>query len=236
MKLGLQSYSLRKMNYEKALETISKLGIDYVEAYPRHLPINEDINKVRSLHEKYNLRLIAHGVNHLSKNEKELDAIFDFARKAGIEVITADPDEDSLELVSDLAKQYDIKIGIHNHGPPHRWGSFKKIYQAIKNLDFRVGMCLDLAHLARYGENPIEAIETLRERVYDIHLKDVDAKGNDVIVGTGILDIRSFLKKLKELKLLDEIPIMIEYEPNPEDPINGITRSLDFVRGIISEL
>jgi len=67
-------------------------------------------------------------------------------------------------------------------------------------------------------------------------LKDVDAKGNDVIVGTGILDIRSFLKKLKELKLLDETPIMIEYEPNPEDPINGITRSLDFVRGIISEL
>lgn len=230
MKLGIQSYSLRKLNYEKALETISKLGIGYVEAFPGHLmPNKNNIKSIIELHEKFNVKLIAHGVNGMKNNEKELRSLFEFAKSVGIEVLTADPDEDALGLVNDLAKEYEIKVGIHNHGPKHRWGSYKKIYEYVKNLNNNVGMCLDLAHLVRYGEDPIQAIDLLKNRIHDIHLKDVNDKGNDVIIGKGIINVKGVLSKAEELGL--KIPIMIEYEP--EDPLSGITESIHYLKGFL---
>ncbi|WP_338598954.1 sugar phosphate isomerase/epimerase [Sulfolobus tengchongensis] len=231
MRLGIQSYSLRKLSYENALKAISDLGITYVEAFPRHLPPSNNTEAVIELHKKFGTKLVAHGVNHLKNDEKELRSLFEFANKVGIEVITADPDEDALNLINDLVKEYNIKVAIHNHGPNHRWGSFKRIYEYTKKLDYRIGMCLDLAHLVRYGENPIDAIETLSNRIHDIHIKDVDSRGNDVIVGTGTINVKGVVNKVKELGL--NTPLMIEYEPDPDNPINGIIRSVEFVKKIL---
>ncbi|MCH4816262.1 MAG: sugar phosphate isomerase/epimerase [Saccharolobus sp.] len=228
MRLGIQSYSLRKMSYKNVLETIKQLGIFYVEAYPKHFPPNDSIKEVLKLHKDLGIKIVAHGVNHMKNNEKELRNLFDFASNAELEVLTADPDDDALNLINDLAKEYNVKVAIHNHGPNHRWGSFKRINEFVNKLDYRVGMCLDLAHLVRYGENPIEAIEALSNRIHDVHLKDVDKNGNDVILGTGVVDVKGVLSKIKEMKI--DIPIMIEYEPDPDNPIPGIKKSLEYLK------
>ncbi|TRM79507.1 sugar phosphate isomerase/epimerase [Sulfolobus sp. B5] len=222
MILGVQSYSLRNLSYEKALEVISNLGFKYVEAYPRHLePKAENVGIALNIHKKFGIKLISHGVNRMS--EKGLKELFDFANSVEIEILTADPDEETLPKINDLVKEYNIKVAIHNHGPNHRWGSYKKIYEKVENLDSRIGMCLDLAHLARYGENPLEAIEKLGKRILEIHLKDVNENGSDDIIGKGVLNIKDVMKKAKEL----DIPIMIEYEL--DDPVNGIKKSLEFL-------
>ncbi len=226
MRLGVQSYSLRNLSYEKALEIISNLGLKYVEAYPRHLePKMENVGIAINLHKKFGIKLISHGVNRMS--EKGLKELFDFANSAEIEILTADPDEEVLPNINDLVRAYNIKVAIHNHGPNHRWGSYKKIYEKVEKLDSRIGMCLDLAHLARYGENPLEAMEKLGKRTLEIHLKDVNEKGNDVIIGKGILNVIDVVMKAKDL----DIPIMIEYEL--DDPINGIKKSLEFIMNVL---
>ena len=42
---------------------------------------------------------------------------FEFAKKAGIKSISANPSEDSFDSLDKLCEEYQIRIAIHNHGP-----------------------------------------------------------------------------------------------------------------------
>jgi sugar phosphate isomerase/epimerase len=67
-----------------------------------------------------------------------------------------------------------------------------------------------------------------------VHLKDVNEQKHDVVIGTGILDIRGFVKALKEVGFKGAF--MLEYELEPQNPVPGIQKSLDFVRKVLAEV
>ena len=72
--------------------------------------------------------------------------------------------EDSTFADATLAKQYGIKVAIHNHGPEDKiFPSPYDAYKAIKGRDKMMGLCVDVGHTWRAGVDPARAVVELRE-------------------------------------------------------------------------
>lgn len=236
LKLGIQSFSLRKFSLEKALKEISELNLKYVEVFPGHVPIKNEIEEVKKLCKEYDLRIIAHGVNPIPEDKEYIKKLFDFAHKLEIEIITADPDPNAINLLDKFTEEYEIFVAIHNHGPNHRYSTVKKVLEVISNHSNFLGMCLDTGHLVRANGNVVNAVNELGERLISVHLKDVNEEKKDVVIGEGIIDFKNFFNILKEKNLINKVPIMIEYELEPNNPIPGIKKSLNYVMTLLKQL
>ena len=231
--IGVQSYSLRKFNVVEAIRHIQGMGLHYTEFFGKHLPVNASdgqIKEVLSLLEKADIKLNAHGVNGFSKNHEANRKVFEFAKKAGIRNITTNPQADSFDSLDKLVAEFDIRICIHNHGPGALFDKVADTVKAIKGHDKRIGACVDTGHCIRSGENPVEAIETLGDRVYAVHLKDDTHKGDkgshNVVLGKANLDVVGVFKALKKIKFPADGSISLEYEANPDNPIDDMKQCL----------
>jgi len=237
VKLGLQSYSLRKMSYEKAVETAAGLGFKFVEAYPGHLPPEKaSVERAKMVSQRNNVRLVAHGVNSLQEDMSRLTDLFDFAKAVGIDVITADPDPASLPLLDELVDRYGVAVAIHNHGPGHRYATVGEVLGAVRGHHELIGMCLDTGHLARAGEDVTEAVDKLGDRLRGLHLKDVDNDNNNVVIGAGRLDLRKMFRRLSGSGVLGRVPVILEIEMNPDDPVQDIRNSFKNVQNLLQDV
>ncbi len=232
-KLGLQSYSLRKMTFQQAVSTVKQLGLEFVEAFPGHLPM-EQAEEAKKVLAEQGVQCIAYGVVHMDGNEAAMRRLFDFAKTMGIEVFSADPTPDSFDLLDKLVEEYGVYVAIHNHGPGSRYPGVDSVVKAIDGHNEKIGLCYDNGHGARAGDDIVAAVGKIGKRIYGVHLKDVGADKHDVVIGTGVLDIKGFLKALKGVGFKGAL--MLEYELEPEDPVPGIQKSLDFVRKALAEL
>ena len=232
IRLGLQSYSLRSFRFEDAVAKLQQLGLHYVEMFPRHLPQNlkpQDLAARLASLKAAAIKVNGYGVCGIGKNEAGIRALFGFAKKVGIEVVAAAPAPDALPVLDKLVAEYDIKIGIHNHGPGDKtWGKLQQLLDGTKDHHPNIGVCLDTGHLFRSGDDPIEAVRRLGPRLHSLHFKDVNAQGHDVVVGTGTLDLGAFLSALREVGF--DGPFSLEFELNPKDPVPGIAQSLAAIR------
>lgn len=236
LKIGIQSYSLRNYPVEKAIDIIADLGFEHIEFFDAHYSLNstdEQIAARKKLMAEKKLRASAHGVNGFDKNHDANKKKFEFAKKAGIKTISADPSEDSFDSLDKLVAEYDIRIAIHNHGPGARYNMVADVLKAIKGHDPRIGACADLGHYIRSGEDPVKVITLLEGRLWGVHLKDFDApKGNakGTILGKGQMDVPAVMKALRAVKFPDDGALSLEYEENPKDPIAEIKECLAIAR------
>ena len=148
------------------------------------------------------------------------------------------PPLDAIPLLDKLVKEYDIKLALHNHGPEDKnFPTPYEAYSAAKNFDKRIGLCVDVGHCARAGKDPARAILDCRDRVFDVHLKDIHAlvkNGKAIEVGRGVLDIAAILKALIAINFTGNVGF--EYEKDASDPALGLAESVGYVRGILKTL
>ena len=102
----------------------------------------------------------------------------------------------------------------------------------------RFGVCLDTAWFLDAEEDPLRAIDEFQDRLYGVHLKDfvfnADGKHEDVIIGTGGLDLPKFMKKLQEIDYNGYLSL--EYEGDEHNPIPNTVKCVEAVRNVIREL
>jgi inosose dehydratase len=242
-KMGLQSYSLRGYTAEgkpavgKALVVTRDLGVRYWEVYPDHMPITADPAKMRAIKEEMEgagVHVIGYGVVHLGKDEAANRKIFDFARAMGFGYLSVDPDPQSFDLLDKLVDEYNIPIGIHNHGPGHRFAKVDTIAKAIKDHSPRIGCCIDTGHFLRSREDPVRAAEVFAGRVYGVHLKDVKNAETFTLLGQGDLRTVDLLKTLAAGKY--SYCLAIEYEEKPENPVDDIKACLNEAKKAIAAI
>lgn len=231
-KMGIQSYSLRHFNVSDTIQHTADLGLHWIEFFPGQFGITQNmdrINEVKDQLKPHDMRLSVHGVNGFGGNEQNNRNIFEFAKLAGIPLISCDPHPDSYPILHDLVQEYDIKVGIHNHGPGHRFDRITDSLEAVERWDKRFGFCPDTGHYMRSGEDPVEMVHLLKDRLYGMHLKDHDGIHRngppETILGEGVLDLEAFCTALREVGFNE--PISLEYELNPQDPIDDIRKGLD---------
>jgi sugar phosphate isomerase/epimerase len=160
--------------------------------------------------------------------------VLDFARQMGIEYLSADPDPDSFDTLDKLVEEYGVNLGIHNHGPKHRWEKIDTIAAAIKNHSARIGCCVDTGHFLRSREDPVRAVEVFGPRVYGVHLKDVKDATRFTLLGEGDLRTSDLLKALARLNY--RYGLNLEYEENPKAPLDDIRACLKATREAVATL
>ena len=108
------------------------------------------------------------------------------------------------------------------------------VWNNVKNLDPRIGMCLDIGHDTRNGKDPVADLKKYHSRVFDIHLKDVTGAtklGYSVEVGRGMIDFPAFVKMLRKVGYTGVVSL--EHERNMDNPFSGIAESIGYFRGVI---
>jgi len=107
----------------------------------------------------------------------------------------------------------------------------------VKERDPLMGICMDVGHTVRNGENPVSVIEQCASRLYDFHMKDVTqaaANGAAIEVGKGVTDIPGVLKALIKAKF--KYHVALEYEAHGDAPMPGIQESIHYIRDALRKI
>ncbi len=238
--LGLASYTFRAFGLDNLLLITKRLGLTRISLKSVHLPLESTMEEIQAALAKVKvagLDLYAGGVIYM-RNEKEVHQAFDYAKAAGIRIIVGVPDHELLDLVNQKAQEFDIRLAIHNHGPGDKlFPTPESVYQKIRSLDPRLGLCLDIGHTQRSAVDPAAAAEQFFDRLIDVHIKDVtasSAEGGAIEVGRGAIDIPKFLRTL--LKLGYAGTVSLEYEKDEKDPLPGAAESIGYIRGALAAI
>jgi inosose dehydratase len=239
-KLALASYTLRKFDLDQTLAMTRRVGLEAICLKSFHLPLDATPDQIAAARAKVKdagIFLYGGGVIGM-KDEAQVNQAFEYAKAAGMVKIIAAPTPDVLPLVNQKVQQYDIEVCIHNHGPGDKiFPTPMSAYEKIQGLDKRVGLCHDIGHTTRYGEDPIEATRKCADRLLDVHFKDVTeatAKGRATPCGRGVIDLPGMIRTLIEIGYSGYIAF--EYEESPDDPLPGLAESVGYVRGVLDAL
>jgi inosose dehydratase len=240
LKLALASYTLRKFDLDQTLKMTDRVGLKHIAFKDFHLPLDsspEHIAAVVAKTKAAGLDLYGGGVIYM-RDEEQVNRAFEYAKAAGMRVIIGVPEHELLPLVDKKVKEYDIQVAIHNHGPGDKvYPVPASVYERIKDLDKRIGLCNDIGHTIRAGVDPAASIEQFADRLLDVHIKDesaATARGKAVEVGRGVIDIPHVLRTL--IKINYTGMVSFEYEKDENDPLPGLAESVGYVRGALAAI
>lgn len=239
IRLGIASYTFRKFDDAHLIDFMHQLKTPYLNLKDVHLPM-KPLDQVAPLAAKYRaagFKLTAAGTVSFNKDdEADIRAKFEYIKAAGIPVMVAMPSREVLPKLEKYVKQYDIKLAIHNHGPEDKnFPSPLDVLAAVKNMDPRIGCCIDVGHTMRTGTDPVEAIRKVGRRVFDIHMKDLAqgrVKESQVAVGEGIMPVRDIFRALIDIHYPGDVDL--EYEIHDDDPMPGVIESFAYMRGVLA--
>ncbi len=240
IRLGVCTYSLHNFQRNMAISMIKQLGTPYVSVKDFHIPYTvtpQEAAKAKSDFEKAGLTIVSGGVMPLDdENPSGLRRYFEYARLCGMPMITAAPTHRVLGEVEKLARGFNVKVAIHNHGPEDKnFPTPQSVLEAVKGMDPRCGLCMDLGHSLRTGADVVQSIIEAGPRLLDMHMKDLRSaseKSSQCDVGQGIMPVVAIFKQLKKMKYPGYVNL--EYEINSDNPLPGMASSLAYMRGVLA--
>jgi sugar phosphate isomerase/epimerase len=239
LKLGVASYSLREFPLDRALEMARVLGVKYMTFKDVHIPRTDPPETTRALRAKIEaagITIMGGGTITLPNDPAQIKKEFEYAKNAGFPLIFVAPEPAALDTIEQMAKTYDIKVAIHNHGPEDKhWPRPQDAYAAIKSRDKRLGLCIDVGHTLRTGTDPVQSCREFKDRLYDMHVKDLAGKtdkDSQVAVGRGLIDFPALFRTLVDIGYQGQVGL--EYEINAKDPLPGMIESMAYMRGVMA--
>jgi sugar phosphate isomerase/epimerase len=239
LKMGVASYSMREFPLDQALEMAKALNVTYMTFKDVHIPRTDPPEVTRALRAKIEaagITIMGGGTITIPNDPARIEKEFVYAKNAGFPLIYVDPEPAALDTIERLAKRYDITVAIHNHGPEDkRWPRPQDAYAAITSRDKRLGLCIDVGHTLRTGTDPVEACRECRDRLYDMHVKDLASKTDkesQVEVGRGVIDFPALFRTLIQIGYQGQVGL--EYEIKAKNPLPGMIESMAYMRGVLA--
>ncbi|HSH95487.1 MAG TPA: sugar phosphate isomerase/epimerase [Roseimicrobium sp.] len=262
-KLAIHSYTFQRFSIFDAIDKSAAIGVKHMSISGSVNLVDADGKIVKSsttgisekdaaaitakLKEKgISTKFVNMGVVKPGIDEAKSRAIFEGAKRMGIDVLVAEPEvHDKMEelgpvmdVVEKLAKEYNIKVAIHNHpGPKNFYWKPETVLAAVKDRSPLLGACADVGHWVRSGLDPVDCLKKLEGRVIALHFKDLNEPGpkaHDVPWGTGISNAKGMLAELKRQKFKGAI--CVEYEYNWENSSPEIAESAKWFNATCAEL
>ncbi|WP_257669884.1 sugar phosphate isomerase/epimerase family protein [Parapedobacter tibetensis] len=236
--LGVAGYSFVKFGLDESLAMMKRMDVRYLCIKDFHLPLKSTAAEIAAFHEKLaqsNVKGYAVGPIYMTKSKEEIDNAFEYAKRVGVKLIVGIPNKEDLGYIADKTKTYDIRYAIHNHGPEDKlYPNATSIYELVKGLDERMGLCFDMGHNMRDGRDPVADIKRYHTRIFDIHLKNVTSatkEGSTCELGRGVIDIPAFVKMLRKVGYGGMCSL--EFEKDMNDPLAGLAESAGYFRGVL---
>lgn len=238
-KVGIASYTFRKMSLEDTVKALTRLNLHYISIKDFHLPLTSSTAERQAAMQKLKdagITPLSCGNITLQNDEQNIRQAFEYAKNCSMPVIVCSPHPDSMPILDKMVKEYNIQLAIHNHGPEDkRFPSPYDVLKAVKGYDERIGLCIDVGHTARAKVNPAEAIIKCKERLYDLHFKDINStepNGSTIEAGRGVLDLPAIVKSLKKIRY--NRLVSIEFEGWENDPLPAVAETIGYAKALLT--
>lgn len=238
--LGIAGYTFLHVPLDGAIAMMKRVGVSNLSIKDFYLPLDSTPDTIHAVNGKFRdagIRIYAAGVIYM-KTAAEVDRAFGYAQVLGVDLIVAAPNPELLPNVEQKVKATGIRVAIHNHGPEDKlYPSPVNVYEHIKGLDDRIGLCLDIGHAARAGADIVKVVNDYGPRIFDLHIKDlreISRQAQPIELGRGVLDIPGLLRALVRIRYSGVCSI--EHEMDMNDPMPGVAESAGFFRGVVKTL
>ncbi len=244
MKYGLQLYSVRDVaqeNYEEALKQVAAIGYDMVETAGFFGNAGED---VAAMLKKYGLTACSThtGIKDLVA---DFDGVIAMHKAIGCKDIiipsskfkTAEQAAETIKTINELQPKIEaegMRLHYHNHSKEFWPNEDGQIFFEMLRDQTNVLFEFDTFWLFNAGLDPLEMMETYKDRMYFVHLKDgipqdrtnPESKIEGKSLGSGKAPAAAVRKKAIEMGLT----IVVESEDlSPSGP-EEVTRCMDFLK------
>lgn len=241
-KLGVATYSFREFQRSLAIKMIKELKTPYVSIKEFHLPYHdtpEALARGRKEFDDAGLQVTSGGVvNTAAEEDSQIRRYFEYGKACRMPMFMMMPTARQLPTIEKLVKEYDIRVAIHNHGPEDKnFPTPQSVLAAVKNLDPRIGLCMDIGHSSRTGVDVVKRLGEAGSRLIGIHIKDLKnamEKGSQCDVGEGVLPLVACFEQLHKMGYRGYVDL--EYEINMDAPLTGMLKSFAYMRGVLAGL
>lgn len=222
MKLGANSVLFGGYDMDTAFRCIKMAGYDGIEVsaiggMSEHLVLDrwkECAPEIRELAKKYQLELLA--MEQPDQDAAVMETAMQAAVEIGIPIINCGPggesdNEDSLKeridslgKLSEMAGRYGVTLCVKAHvgAAIYNTPTTLEALAAISSPAF--GLDMDPSHIHRAGENPVDALKQVIDRVKHVHIRDCKGretgpgKPEDQANGRGDIDLLGYIRLLHE--------------------------------------
>lgn len=230
------------MDYELLCETFAAAGLDGVDYTVRPaghvLPerVTTDLPKAMAAVRKAGMKALMMTTAILDAKEKYAEQVLRTAADEGIryyrmgwyDYLKDKPLLESLhhrntqlKAITELNRKYNIHAAYQNHAGMKVGASVWDLYEMIKDIDpAYTGVQYDIRHATVEGANswPL-GLQLITPHINSLVIKDakwVERNGRYVLentpLGEGMVDFKSFFKRVKELNIHVPITLHLEYE------------------------
>jgi len=230
--LAVQSYCFRGFkDNAKTAGLVKDLGLNKIELCAVHADFKTPaaFRDIVRIYRDAGVEVVSLGVNMMNGDEAVERNLFECLKVAGAKHMSVtfgvQTVPQSYRVAEKLAEEYDVRLGIHNHGGRHWLGCAEMLAQVFRDTSPRVGLCLDTAWALHSHEDPLAMAEKFAGRLFALHLKDFTfdhaGKHQDVVVGTGNLDLGRLNALLKKIGYNG--CTVLEYEGDVSNPVPALT-------------
>ncbi len=239
-RIGPQFFSFNRFSFEESIQKCKATGARSFEIFQGQRLFKDKDGGIGVGISKENMKLVkamiaeagvvphAMGVCGAGRGD------FDFAAELGMTCINSEPGFNQLEEISNLADEYKISVGLHNHPKDSIYWNPDTVLEQLKNCGSRIGACCDTGHWLRSGLDPLECVKKLRGKIVSFHIKDLDNGHRDVPLGKGECKIADILKELADARFQGNFSI--EYESDWDNNVPQITEGVQFFNAVAKEI
>ena len=243
---------------DETLGEVAKAGYDGVEMNRSHMEGTDKAAEVRSLLDKYNLKLSSvysggtfHESGTAGNTVSDIFEVAAFAAELGSLSITVNPaskgggaekTDDELKIQAEYLdkmgsklKTYNMSFFIHNHTPEMVSNAREfRSYCDLTNPDF-VNVCMDVHWVLRGGVDPFQLTEEYGDRVGAMHVRNSKDGVWMEEFSDGDIDYRAYRDLLKTFDYDGWVTVELAYEKetNPTRPlVEDAKISREYVREV----
>jgi sugar phosphate isomerase/epimerase len=248
VQVGVQSYTFRAFDIDRMIAAMTSVGLNSVELWNGHLDPTKaseaDFRTVRGKFDAAGIKVSAYCANFpTDATDDHLERAFRGAGLLGTDVMTSSLEKPILDRVDERCRRYKVRLGLHNHYLGDSWfkgdkaANFEGPDDFLKALEGRseyLAINLDVGHFYAAGHDPVAFFRDHHRRIVSLHIKDRDRDAERTYrrFGEGQTPIAEVLGLARTVRF--PYAANIEYELEEKDPTEGVRRSFDYIKRVLT--